>query len=211
MKHKVLNVEGIFKCFILILRQYNKQTWDFFDGLLSYKNSSSRTSAAVAQLLSSPRGSPCGRSHHIQLCSGLRLKPVSSCLLWGRPSAALVVKSCLKQLVVLQDEPIFFPFHSHQHLPPPDFFCCLIFQTIPAKHRLHFCVANPSSAASCSWLTTFPVFGGLQIWEGEAPPWSGCGKISDFWISISPVHEHQVCLPQGLRLAHTFVALHHLD
>lgn len=137
MKHKVLEVEGILKCFTSILRQYNKQTGAFFDGPPSCKSSSSRTGVVVAQLLSAPRGSPCWRSHHIQLCSGLKPKAVSPCLLWGRPAAALVVKSCLKQLAILQGEPVFFPFHFPQHLPPPDFFCCLISQNHSSKTQTH--------------------------------------------------------------------------
>lgn len=105
----------------------------FFDGPPSCKSCSSRTSVVVAQLLSAPRGSPWWRSHHIQLCSGLKPKAVSPCLLWGRPAAALVVKSCLKQMVILQGEPAFFPFHFPQHLLPLDFFCCLIFQNHSSK------------------------------------------------------------------------------
>lgn len=202
MKHKVLNVEGILKCFILILRQYNKQTWDFFDGPPSCKNSSGRTRATVAQLLSSPNGSPCARSHHIQLCSGLRLKPVSPCLLWGRPAVVLLVKSCLKQLVALQDEPVFFPFHSPQNLAPPDFFCCLIFQNHSSKTQTHLLCSQPKQCCFLFMTYHFPAFGGLQIWEREAAAtlkwlwedlWFLDLHLSDPWAPGLPSTRSETC------------------
>lgn len=158
LDHEVLNVEVILKCFILILRQYDKQTGNVFFGPPSCKSSSSRTSVAVAQLLSSPHGSPCGRSHHIQLCSGLRLKSVSPCLIQGGPAAALVVKICLKQLVVLQDEPVFFPFRLYQHLPPSDFFCCLIFQIHSSKTQTHLLCSQPKQCCFLFMTYHIPCF-----------------------------------------------------
>lgn len=142
----------------------------FFDGPPSCKSCSSRTSVVVAQLLSAPRGSPWWRSHHIQLCSGLKPKAVSPCLLWGRPAAALVVKSCLKQMVILQGEPAFFSLPLPATSPSPRLLLLFNLSKPFQQNRLTCCVANPSSAVSCSWLTTFPPFGGLalQPWQWEA-------------------------------------------